>query len=854
MKTLKCSIILILAILSFTRVHAVDYYCKSTGGFGTFATWGTNLDGTGTAPGSFSGNNVWHFANRTSGSLNAFSPPSTATSVIETGFNLTVSGNFGIGLNQKIDIASGGTLTITKTNSANYAFNLLDADSYVIYNTSVQRIVDGNYGNLVVAASNSISPSADNVYVYNTLILNGGTVLTMNGKGIRFFGNNGQISGSGLIRGDQFAFFECYGGNGGDNGALNFQPGFEVLDYLFLLFDNPTDYISLGSNLTITFGNNGTFYQMMGGLNLNGFDLTIDASADASFVTSASDGFIMGNANSGLYIEGVIGTFSSANDLFMHGTSNTLGVLHLTNGAALNAGNAVRINDSLSIKGGSTFNSNGNLTLVSSSSLKGRIAELTNGTVGGNITVQTMAPGPTTDWAVLGVSGVNGQVLSNWDGQIPMTCNGCQNPTTSVQPGGFASVCSWDESAVANDPNAYVTLSNTTPLTPGQGFWVYLGSTLTTTSDLFWNVSGSPVVGNVNIPLSNSGAANGDGYNLISNPYPSPISWAKLRNGNALVENAIYIYNADLGLTTSYVNGVSSNSNGANDVIPMGQGFYVRAVSATNLSAQESNKVNNNTGANPLIKETQSAASLYYGDIFRLNVNGGGFVDETAIRFHPLTTSNFDNDWDAWKIYSSPGYIGYPGVWNKRTSIATQIQNHDLSVNSMKMPETSNLVLPVVVKVYASGQHTIAASDLQNIPANMCVSLRDKYNNIVTDLRTSSYVCYISDTTNAARFELTVCAKAVATELANNSLNDVNTIFISKDSKGIFTTLNFPQTTNATISVTNILGQKLMNDKVVNTKEEQIYLDLNTTEQLIFVTVKTNSERVTKKFVNVNHN
>jgi hypothetical protein len=851
MKT-KLYSLMVLLIVSLTKVYSVDYYCKATGGLTTLSTWGTNPDGTGTAPGNWNGNNVWHFANRSSGNINAFSPPSTATSVIETGFNLTVSGNFGIGLNQKIDIASGGTLTITKTNSANYAFNLLDGDSYVIYNTSVQRIVDGNYGNLVVATSTSISPSADNVYVYNTLILNGGTVLTMNGKGIRLLGNNGHISGSGLIRGDQLAFFECYGGNGGDNGALNFQPGFQVLDYLFLLFDNPTDYISLGSNLNITFGNNGTFYQMMGGLNLNGFNLIIDNTADASFVTSASDGFIMGNANSGLFIEGSIGNFSSANDLFMHSTSNTLGVLHLTNGATLNAGNALRINDSLSLKGGSTFNSNGNLTLVSTSTLKGRIADLSNGSLGGNITVQTMAPGPTTDWAVLGVSGVSGQVLSNWDGQIPMTCNGCQNPTTSVQPGGFASVCSWDESAPAGDPNAYVTLSNTTPLAPGQGFWVYLGSTLTTTSDLFWNVSGSPVTGNVSIPLTNSGASNGDGFNLISNPYPSPISWAKLRNGNALVENATYIYNADLGITTSYVNGVSSNANGANDVIPMGQGFYVRAVSPTNLTAQESNKVHQNTGANPLIKSTQSSNSTYYGEVFRLNVNGGGWEDATAIRFHPFATSNFDIEYDAWKIYSSPGYIGYPGIWNKRTSIATQSQNQDLSVNSLKMPTVSNLSLPVVVKVYASGQHTISATEIENIPSDMCVTLKDKYNNVITDLRTSSYVCYISDTTNAARFELTVCAKTVVTDLNNQTLSDVNTIFISKDNKGIFTTLNFPQTTNATISVTNILGQKLMNDKMITTKEEQVYLDLNTTEQLIFVTVKTDKERVTKKFVNIN--
>jgi hypothetical protein len=80
----------------------------------------------------------------------------------------------------------------------------------------------------------------------------------------------------------------------------------------------------------------------------------------------------------------------------------------------------------------------------------------------------------------------------------------------------------------------------------------------------------------------------------------------------------------------------------ANDIIPMGQGFYVQALSNTNLFAQESNKVSNNTYANQLLKTTTTP------QVFRLKINGfDGSNDETVLRFEPSASQNFDYEWDA---------------------------------------------------------------------------------------------------------------------------------------------------------------------------------------------------------------
>jgi hypothetical protein len=508
---------------------------------------------------------------------------------------------------------------------------------------------------------------------------------------------------------------------------------------------------------------------------------------------------------------------------------------------------ATQILDSLKISSAVAVNSGGNLTFPATSTLKARIAEIASGgSLNGNITVQTFAPGGTTDWAVLGVTGVQGQNLSSWDGQFPITCNGCINGTTTAG-GNFASAVAWDESMPAGDPNAYVTMNNTDPLTPGKGFWIYLGTGPSSSSDITYNVTGNAVTGNVSFPVTNSGAANGDGYNLVSNPYACPISWDKVALSNPGINNATYIYSADLGLTTSYVGGVSSNgTSGANNVIPAGQGFYVQATSSGNLGFQESHKISNNTGANQLIRTSSQNQNI--GTVLRLHVNGGGYSDETAIRFHQNATPNFDGALDAWKLFDSPGYLGFPGVWSARTTISTKdALNKDLSINSLPYPHTQNAVIPVLVRVLSTGVHTITASQLENLPPSACVLLKDKLTNTTHDLRTGGYVCTIADSTQSARFELKVCANGII-GINENTVDD-NSVLIGTVADGAIVYLNFDKAAKTTISVTNILGQKVKEDVTLYAEKESVNIQLPSNNQVYFVTINNGSKTYTKKIV-----
>ncbi len=520
----------------------------------------------------------------------------------------------------------------------------------------------------------------------------------------------------------------------------------------------------------------------------------------------------------------------------------TINAISKSNTGSLTFGTKVNLLDSIRISGGAVTTAN-NLTLKSTSALKARVAEISGGgSLSGNLTVETFIPGGLTDWAVLGVSGVNGPTFNSWYGAIPMAIEGSATGVTSTASQYFESVQGWNES----DAYGYdTTITVTTPITPGKGYWLYVGTGLTTSADITTTVTGSPMTGTQNLSLSNSAQA---GDCLLANPFASPISWDRIVAGNpGVTSGAIYIYNADLGVTTSYAGGVSSHGTGAKSTIPMGQGFYVEATGFTPLSITEAMKVSNNTASNPLIKASGATSSSNVGNVVRLKITDGYFSDETAIRFHGSATNGFDVNLDAKKYFDSPGYAGYAstGPWTKRTTISTQSGNKDYSINSLPYALTSNAVIPVLAKVYATGQHTISALDLQNLAPGTCVTLKDKLLNITHNLAASDYVCSISDTTSTARFELTICANLTA---GINEATSFENVFVKQDNIGVYVDLNFDKSTKATITAINMLGQSVMNDMNVECIANKYYLNLsNIKEQIIVVSVNTEEKRYTQK-------
>lgn len=453
------------------------------------------------------------------------------------------------------------------------------------------------------------------------------------------------------------------------------------------------------------------------------------------------------NARSGLVL------FNGAVAQTIGGSSTTnFFDMQLTNAAGASLTNAENLIGTLTLNGG-TFSTNSQVfTMVSTATATARIGQITGtGNIIGNVRVQRFVPGGTTGWALWGTPISSALTFNDWDDDIPISCPTCPDGYVN----NFISIYKYDETAVGSysDYAAYIPMSTINdPIIPNTGYWVYVGDGQTTTNGITVDVTGTVRKNNQTIPLirTNTGNPADDGWNLIHNPYPSPISWTALRNGNANVDNAIYVYNADLnggtGGNASFVNGVSSpaiGSGGIGNSIPMCQAFYVHATNNTNLTAQESNKV---ASTQAFLKQNSSSQSTV--NLVRINLssdNTYNFNDEVVVYTQAGATSGFDGDYDAIKMSGQDPYAPFIEIE----------EGTDLMQINGVLPFVGTYTTALKTLTGYSGSYTISATEF-NFPTGACLNLFDKFTNTNTDLTSSNYVFNLLDTTTVARFILSI--------------------------------------------------------------------------------------------------
>lgn len=344
--------------------------------------------------------------------------------------------------------------------------------------------------------------------------------------------------------------------------------------------------------------------------------------------------------------------------------------------------------------------------------------------------------------------------MADWNDDFAITCLSC--PNGSVVAGvPFTSVASYNEAAGGTYSNTarYVDATSiSNPITPGKGYWVYLGNATTTSSNIIFDVTGPVNQGNKTINLSYTPTGGGTtadwGYNLISNPYPSPISWSALRASStqsASISNAIYVYNPDLAGYASSVNGISSpavGSGGIGNMIPSGQGFYVKVSGNATLNATEANKA---ASTQVLLKTNQTSSTQTNPQLIRIKVDGASMHNETAIYFDSNAHSYFETEYDAPSL----------GVDYGMLDITSDINDTLYSVNGLEIL-TNNMSIPIRVTTGTTGSYQIYADDFLSLPSGACLTLHDNLTNTDHNLRSGPYNCSISNTETTSRFVLNI--------------------------------------------------------------------------------------------------
>ena len=445
------------------------------------------------------------------------------------------------------NLSGNGRLTIT-TGTLNVGGNNTTTGTFtpgtglVRYNGSAAQIVRGTtYNNLTIAGSNTKTLSAATV-VNSNLNISSTLYVSASNYSIDLKGN---WTNTGT--------FTCGTGTVTLSGAANqtiTNTSGETFNHLLLTGANTIQLagdVSMNGNLSI------------GSTSI--LDVTVSDYAVNVKGNWSNDGSFLGNT-------GTVTLNGSAAQSINGATSATFHNLTLANSAGADILTSQNLRGVLQLNSG-TLTTNGNLTLTSDATYTGAIGAIAGGAdITGNVTMQRYAPGGRTGWAIIGAPFSSAMTLSEWDDDIFISCTTCPDGSA----GGFTSIYTYNEPAagVYTAPNSYVRMNNVNDaVTSGKGFYVYLGTGQVNTSAITWDITGTVTKFNqsINLSYTNNGTPADDGWNMIANPYPSPISWSALKGANGNVDDAIYAWNADLnagaGAFATCVGGVSTPTIGA---------------------------------------------------------------------------------------------------------------------------------------------------------------------------------------------------------------------------------------------------------------------------------------------------
>ncbi|MBS1647594.1 MAG: PKD domain-containing protein [Bacteroidetes bacterium] len=751
------------------------FYLKATGSITTLTSWGINTDGSGTNPTSFtSANTVWNIRNRAPFVLNViFTVAPTATVNIgdgSTAITLSVTSGAG-GIKSAanppplINLNANATFVVTtpgyttQTNFTNFSCN---ANSTFQYNslssaTTVQSIT---YGNLTISKSCVIVPNG-NITVNGTLALNSGATLNMTqSAALTTYGN---ITGTGNLDANSTSQLYLLGGSGSSIGTVNFAAGGNTLGMFDVQFNTAATSVTLGSSIFINDGGTGSgsnLLQNMGGINLNGNSITCDSSCTVALPSDNVSGVITGSSTSKLIFNGPVAGGNVSGNLCMDQTSNTTKMLSTlilnSTGSTLSVVDPLNITDSICPTAGTIDASGTTLTLIADQTTVGRTGRI--GVVSGTFNIGTFisqvyhSPNTNnTDWRLIGVAGASGVPFSQWNaastggtGVIPMSCPTC--PYTTVSGQAFSSITTYDEPT-----GNYPDITYGSNIAVGTGYWVYMGTTSPSTASapLLISVTGTPVMGNVSVPLTSSGSGADQGYNLVANPYASTISFTKLRALNPAINNSWFTYSPAIGDNAGYAGGISTpgyshGGSGIDDIIPAGMGFFANTSVATTLVFQESVKA---TGNNEVLLRTANTNTVPM-TYFRMQVTNPStnIMNESVVRLEANATTGFDPNYDLPDMTSrTPGLL----------QIGTSSLGDWYTINSLPNNQSSYSI-PVRITCGTTGSYQFNTADMQRMPSGACIMLHDNYTNTNYDLRAGSFNLTINDTEKVARFTLNI--------------------------------------------------------------------------------------------------
>jgi len=412
-----------------------------------------------------------------------------------------------------------------------------------------------------------------------------------------------------------------------------------------------------------------------------------------------------------------------------------------------------------------------------------------------------------------------------------------------------------------NKTSGWVAVNGSTIMKPGIGY-IAMGP-ISGTFPQSQSVTFEGIVNNgfiqAPIALSADNKDKVDDWNLVGNPYPSPIDADLLLNdplNKKVVGGTVYIWTRntqldetkesnkytsdDYATYTTGTGGVAAVSGGPkpSGIIASGQSFFIEANDTGNITFNNSMRKHITTISQQLFKEPITKSVQSKKDRIWLNIsNNQGVFNQLLVGFIEGASSNIDK-------YDGPKFSG------GHVSFYSIIEEDKFAVNG-RAPLSQNEIIKLGFSSYLEENDTLriskATTEGKLNSSEYDILLKDKLMNIVHDLNEKDYEFLINEKgVFNDRFELIINKTIIENNVNVTTLNNELKI-INMDDELIISTINNDIISN--IKAFDYLGKLLIDnfpqkDRYVIEKE---YIN-NGTVLLINAELE-NNEKLTKKII-----
>lgn len=353
--------------------------------------------------------------------------------------------------------------------------------------------------------------------------------------------------------------------------------------------------------------------------------------------------------------------------------------------------------------------------------------------------------------------------------------------------------------------------------------------------------TGVPNNGNYNVTMQDDVA--GQRFNLVGNPYPSPIDALALignANNSSSITGTLYFWRKTNGSANpsycTWTGGGFVTNNDAqtfdpNDVIQTGQAFFVEAT-GTNDQLVFTNEMRVNNTANQFFRNAQATNTVERNRIWLNATSAGGAFSQTMIGYISNASNGLDAQIDG--KYINDGDI----------ALTSLLAATPMAIQGRALPFDSNDIVPLRFKATTAGTYTIAIDHTDGLFANgQTVFLRDNVLGVTHNLSDGGYTFAIESGTFDNRFEV-----VYQSTLGNDTpvFNENQVVVYTNTPASI--TVDSGNVLMNTIKVFDIRGRLLTENRNINAS--QAILSVSQSNEVILIQIESvNGETVIKKFV-----